>query len=309
MKIGIVGYGNLGKACEKLLLEGREHSLAGIFTRRAQGSIKAISDKVYPLQRLPEFEGEIDALLLCIGSRSDSFNIAPNLARRFNTVDCFDTHERAEEYVSLMNKSGTVGSHASICMCGWDPGILSQIRAVFSSVFSLDNTYTYWGRGISQGHSEAVRRIIGVTYAACYTVPDEKTMRLAKMGVVFQKNNIHRRECFVVAEGDREKIEDKIKNMPYYFKGTDTRVYFITEREFFLNHSTIYHRGRVIAADKSGLCATLDIEIPSNPDFTARVMLTYLTAISKLVAGGNFGAKTPLDIPLSYLINNTYLCI
>ncbi len=306
VKIAIVGYGRLGAACEKILLKSDVHSLAGIFTRRIESSVNAMCDRVYPLEKISTFKEDVDALLLCIGSRSDSFDISPRLAREFNIIDCFDTHQRSAEYLELVNKSALKGGKSAICMCGWDPGLLSQIRVIFSSLFTLNNTYTYWGKGVSQGHSEAVRRICGVKHAVCYTVPDEKAVRLSELGVPFSKDKLHRRECYVVASDSESEIEEKIKNMPDYFLGTETKVHFISETEFLKNHNEIYHRGRVIAADTDGTRAHLELTIPSNPQFTARVMIAYLSALMKMQKENINGARSVLDIPLSYLVDGIY---
>jgi diaminopimelate dehydrogenase len=309
MKIAIVGYGRLGKALEKIILNESEHTLVGVFTRRASKSVATQSQRVYQAEQLYKQNLDIDVLLLSLGSQSDLMSIAPRLCEKYNTADCYDNHNKMQEYLSVMNEYASRTSHVSLSACGWDPGLLSQIRVLFSSVFSIDNTYTYWGRGVSQGHSEAIRSINGVKYAVAYTVPNENSMRLALTGARFKKENLHVRECYVVAFGDTEVIEEKIKNMPDYFLGYKTLVHFISEEEFLKNHREIYHRGRVIASNGYGARATAELCLPSNPDFTARVMLSYLPALKRLSENKCFGAKTPLDIPLSYLIDNLYAYI
>ena len=306
MRVGIVGYGNLGKSLEKILISEKGHELYGIFTRRIEESIGAKTDRVYPYAKILEHAKKMDAVFISVGSYGDAFDITPSVLRHINTVDSFDNHNRSREYLSKLDEVAKKYQRAAISCAGWDPGLFSILRLLLSSIFSSEKTYTYWGRGISQGHSAAVRKIDGVRRAACYTVPDEKSVLLAKMGVSFDKTGLHHRECFVVADGDQEKIAEKIKSMPDYFLGTETHVYFISEGEFLKNHSKIYHRGRVISSDGASATARFELDIKSNPDLTARVMISMLSPLSRLIELGDYGAKTVFDFPLSFFSRSIY---
>ena len=306
MKLGIVGYGNLGKSVEKMLAFDKNHSLFGIFSRRGKSQINAKTDRVYPQSALFENKIELDALILCVGSHTDLLDIAPCLAKKYNTVDSYDNHSRMKDYLSIMDKCAREGKNLSISACGWDPGFLSAVRLYFSLFFSREKTYTFWGRGVSLGHSEAIRSLSGVKYAVCYTVPYENSIDLASSGDLLSKSSLHRRECFVVADGNTLELAEQIKSIPDYFLGTKTDVYFIKEEEFFKYHTGTNHRARLISGDADGTRARLEVNITKNPDFTAKIMLSYLTALEKLKADGTVGVKTPLDIPLSCLVDDIY---
>ena len=309
MKIGILGYGNLGKSAEQIILDKEGCELVGIFTRRAPRSIKAKTERVYYVNELEKFKGEIDVMLLCIGSKNDSMTLAPEIAKQFNTVDCFDTHSRAGEYLSLMDKSAKSTNHVSVCMAGWDPGVFSLVRILLAALSGEDNVHTFWGRGVSQGHSEAIRGISGVEHAVSYTVPDEKARMLARLGVPYDTGKSHKRECFVVAENDRERIEEEILTMPDYFLNTPTRVTFLDEKIFKTAHKTLSHNGEIISLCKSGCnsenesLVSFKLNLDSNPDFTATVMLAYAMALPNLLSRGVIGALTPCEIPVSYLFD------
>ena len=298
LRVGIIGYGKLGKAMEKIIEKDGEVELVGIFSRRGKIADMGGSGIKY-IGELEKYKGRIDCLLLCIGSKGDSITLAPTLVRDFNTVDCFDTHALRDKYLSLMDESAKAGGNTAICMCGWDPGLFSLFRALLSAVFEGGGVHTFWGRGVSQGHSEAIRKIEGVERAICYTVPDLNAKMLAKTGVNFDSARSHSRECYVVANSHREEIEREILNMPHYFAETPTRVTFISEKTFENEHKSLAHRGEIIASLSGGESCEIKLELPSNPHFTARVMLAYAKAVFSSPKKHPSGALTPLDIPLS----------
>ncbi len=307
MKIGIVGFGNLGKGIAKRASFSEEFELVGIFSRRKINSSFA---PVYRMEELYGFKERIDCLLLAGGSFSDLPSFSPALAKDFNIVDSFDTHAKIKEHFLKIDSAAASGSHAAIISAGWDPGIFSLFRLLGKSLFLDAKLSTFWGRGVSQGHSEAIKRVDGVKYAIEYTVPKESAMDKARYGISCDAKKAHIRECYVVAEAGREReIEEKIKTIPEYFLGYETIVNFVSEEEFLERHNLAYHGGRVISFGKTGSeesdAATIELSIKmdSNPDFTAGIMLAYARAAKRFFDMGDFGAKTPLHVPLSFLYN------
>lgn len=314
INVGIVGYGNLGQGVEKAVKHNPDMKLVAVFTRRDPDMIK-LEDKrvkVFHLDKAKEFVEDIDVMILCGGSATDLPLQGPCFSRFFNTVDSFDTHAGIPAYYAAVNDSATSGGKTAAISIGWDPGLFSMNRMLFEAVLPRGQEYTFWGKGVSQGHSDAVRRIEGVKKAVQYTVPVEEALRKVRSGETpsLTATEKHIRECFVVPEegADKEKISQAIKSMPNYFAGYETGVTFITDEEFTKNHTHMPHGGFVIrngltgegyAAKKQIMEFSLKLE--SNPEFTAGVLTAYARAVYRLNREGQIGAKTVFDIPIAYL--------
>lgn len=311
IKIGIVGYGNLGRGIEQGLRDDME--LVAIFTRRPAHELKreefATTVDIVPLAEIENYADKIDVLLLCGGSKTDLPTQGPALAKQFNTVDAYDTHAKMPEYWSAMNENSLAGSKTSILATGWDPGLFSLSRVFFDAILPHGSTYTFWGRGLSQGHSEAVRSLPGVKYAAQYTLPSETMLAQVRAAEHpdFDPHTAHEREVFVVLEpgADPASIEEAIVTMPDYFAGYTTRVYFISDEEFLAHHTQKPHGGSVIRVGETSpgihSVTELNLQLESNPEFTASIMLAYARACYRLNEEGSYGAKTVFDVPPSYL--------
>lgn len=307
MRVAIAGYGNLGRSLEGLITDSDDVELKGIFTRRNVNDVQTLGADAYPISAL-DTRDDIDVLFLCFGSSSDLPRLAPYYAERFSTVDTFDTHSAIGKYKEEMNIAARRGGHVSLISCGWDPGFLSLMRLYSASFLPNSAVNTFWGRGVSQGHSEALRKINGVRYAIQYTVPREDALTLA--GLVrypLDDTDRHRRVCYVVAkEGSEDYITEQILGMENYFAGYQTEIHFISEDEFLSLHTALSHRGRIYALGNSGRYREikhslyLDIEIGSNPDFTASIALSAARAAYRIKKDGGAGAYSPLDIPPSY---------
>ena len=314
MRIGIVGYGRLGRALEMLAEDDATVEVAGIFTRRNVQDVHTYGAKALPLSAISEYQGGIDVLCLCHGSSRDLPYIAPSLAEVFNTVDAYDNHGDIDSHKRRMDAAACDSGHTSLVSVGWDPGLLSLIRLYSAAFIPGAITNTFWGRGVSQGHSEAIRRIDGVMKAVQYTVPREDALTLA--GLVrhpLSDTDRHRRVCYIVAEKEKEdSIRRQILTMPGYFIGYETEIYFIDEDEFDRYHTAISHRGRVCTLGASGRykevkhSLSLDLDVGSNPDLTASVMLAAARATHKLNGRKNFGAYTVFDVPPSYFLPLKY---
>ena len=310
MRVGIAGYGNIGRSLERMVGEEKDMELVGIFTRRDCDSIDASGSKVYPFFDLEKGSVEIDVLLLCYGSSRDLPAIAPMLAERYNTVDTFDNHRAIADYKLSMETAARSRGNVSVISLGWDPGFLSLIRLYSYAFLPHPSVNTFWGRGVSQGHSEAIRRIPGVHRAIQYTVPREDALTLASLvSHRMTDTERHRRVCYVVADkGMEDEITDKILSMDNYFRGYATEIHFISNDEFCRYHTSASHRGRVYALGSSGKYREtkhslyLDIDIGSNPDFTASIMLSGARAAMEIKKNGGLGAYTPFDIPPSYFL-------
>lgn len=310
IKIGIVGYGNLGKGIERACQVFEDMEVAGIFTRRDPGSVKADSP-VYSMDELDSFKEKIDICILAGGSATDLVEQGPAVLKNFNTVDCFDTHAKIPEYFDKMNRVGKENNTLSMISTGWDPGLFSINRLFSECILPQGDTYTFWGRGVSQGHSDAVRRIEGVKNAIQYTIPNTEIIEKIKAGekLELSTRDKHSRECFVVLEegADAVAIKDKIINMPNYFSDYDTTVHFISEEELLKNHKGMPHGGTVLRIGetsegvKQNYEFTLSLE--SNPEFTASVAVAYARGVFRASKEGKTGAITVFDIPLSYLSN------
>lgn len=311
MKIAIVGYGNLGKACEKIACESDEFEFVGIFSRRNPNILSSpYGTKFYRQEEIFDFVGKIDVVALCLGSANDLTDSALKIAEKFNTVDSFDTHAKMVEYCNRLDEVARDNDRLCFVGIGWDPGLFSMMRAMFFAVIPNGVTQTFWGRGVSQGHSEAIRRIDGVKDAKQYTIPKDEALEIARRGggESLSVRDKHLRECYVVAEenADKTRIEYEIKSMPNYFAEYDTIVHFLDEDTFAREHQGMEHGGFVM---RNGYCndkATFlefSLKLDSNPDFTASVLMRYALANTKLYNEGWRGAKNILDIPVSKILS------
>ena len=310
IKIGIYGYGNLGRGVESEIKKNNDMELVAIFTRRDPSTLKTNSDApVISASEVNEWKDRIDVMILCGGSATDLPVQAPELAKSFNTVDSFDTHAKVPEQFANVDASASAGSHVSIISVGWDPGLFSLNRIYAECVLPEGNTYTFWGKGVSQGHSDAIRRIAGVKDARQYTIPVEESIEKVRNGEnpELTTRQKHTRECFVVAEegADLAAIEKEIKEMPNYFDEYDTTVHFISEEELKANHSKLPHGGFVIRSGETGNgnkeIIEYSLKLDSNPEFSSSVLIAYARACYRLAGEGKFGAKTVFDVSPSYL--------
>ena len=311
MNLGIYGYGNLGRAVEIVASDMSDVKISAVFSKRGGSAVRTLGAPVYAKEEAAEHKGEIDCMLLCGSSLSDTREDAMRLIKDFNTVDSFDIHASIPDYIGKLSPLVEENGRTAIISAGWDPGVFSLFRLIFSSAMPRAKVNTFWGRGVSQGHSAAIRRIDGVKRAVQYTVPSPEAIMLANHGKCLSERKRHRRECYVVAEsGEEERIESEIKNMPKYFDGYDTDVYFIDEAEFLRDHASLYHRGECIAFNMSGIYgdhisrASLRLELDSNPEFTASVMIAYAIACKRLNDEGICGAYRVLDVAPSYLVRD-----
>ena len=310
IKVGVVGYGNLGRGVCLAVDKANDMQCVGVFTRRPPETVNPVAGyKTYSVKDLPKFKGKIDVLLLCGGSATDLPATTAEYIKDFNTVDSFDTHAKIPEYFEKLDKiakeSGTLGAIS----IGWDPGIFSLARLLFRSVLPDGNDYTFWGKGVSQGHSDAIRRIAGVKNAIQYTIPKEDALNSVLCGEnpLLTAREKHARECFVVAEegADKARIEREIMEMPNYFADYDTVVHFISDTELKEKHSKLSHGGTVIRSGKTteenSELLQLSLKLDSNPEFTGSVLTAYARAVYKLSALGETGVLTAFDIPFKYL--------
>lgn len=310
MKIGIVGYGNLGKGVELALAHNPDMHLEAVFTRRPSGSIKAASGApVLSVAEAPACKGRIDVLILCGGSATDLPEQGPAFAADFCTVDSFDTHAKIPQYFAAMDEVARRAGTLSLISGGWDPGLFSLARTLFGSILPDGADYTFWGKGVSQGHSDAIRRIPGVLDARQYTIPVPEALSQARSDArpVLTTRQKHVRDCYVVAaaDADREAIRTAITTMPDYFADYDTTVTFISKEELDRDHAGLPHGGFVI---RSGMTAPginqvaeLSLKLDSNPQFTAGVLVACARAVHRLHAAGMRGAISMLDVPFAAL--------
>lgn len=308
IKIGIVGYGNLGKGAESAVRQNPDMELVAVFTRRSPEHIQSEA-KVCPLSDVRQFEGKIDVMLLCGGSAKDLPQQTKQLNSFFNTVDSFDTHARIPEYFSAVDNNARSHGRLSLISTGWDPGLFSLVRLLGECVLPSGKTYTFWGKGLSQGHSDAIRRVQGVKHGVQYTIPNQSAMEDVRSGNLPELTTAdkHIRVCYVVAEEgvDQSVIETTIKTMPDYFEPYHTEVHFISDEDFFKNHTTMPHGGMVVRSGvaESGAKQHLEfsLNLESNPDFTSSVLVAYARAIARMSSEGRTGAVSVFDIPLGYL--------
>lgn len=307
IKIGIVGYGNIGRGVEQAIKRNDDMELAAVFTRRdpATVSIQTEGAAVKHFDDMVSMKGEVDVMILCGGSATDLPVIGPEVAASFNTIDSFDTHAKIPEYFANVDKAAKEGNNISIISVGWDPGMFSLNRLYAESILVQGSTYTFWGKGVSQGHSDAIRRIDGVKNAIQYTVPIEDAVEQVRSGSEpeLTTRQKHLRECYVVAEegADKAAIENAIKTMPNYFSDYDTTVTFITEEELKANHSKMPHGGFVIRTGETGYegnkhVIEYSLKLDSNPEFTGSVLVAYARAAHRLSKQGECGARSVFDI-------------
>ena len=312
IRIGIIGYGNLGKGTELAIKQNPDMELVAIFTRRNPESMQTLTGaKVVAISEIEQWKDKIDVMILCGGSTTDLPEQGPKFAEMFNTIDSYDTHAKIPEYYNNVNQKALKGNKLSIISVGWDPGLFSLNRLYAEAILPVGNTYTFWGKGVSQGHSEAIRRIEGVKNAVQYTIPIEEAVESVRTGdnPDLTTREKHLRECYVVLEdgADSKKIEDEIKTMPNYFADYDTVVHFISEEELKTNHNGMPHGGFVIRSGNTGLNESTkqiieySLNLESNPEFTSSVLLAYARAAYRLNQKGETGARTVLDIPPAML--------
>ena len=307
MKIGIYGYGNLGRGVEAALRQNPDMEIVGVFTRRDPATVKTVTGiPVYSAALVEDFEAEIDVMIICGGSATDLPEMTPMLAKHFNVIDSFDTHARTPEHFANVEQAAMTTAHTALISAGWDPGLFSLARLYMNTVLPEGKDYTFWGRGVSQGHSDAIRRIPGVKDARQYTVPVPAALESARSGENpdLSTRQKHTRECYVVAEegADRDLIEKQIKEMPNYFADYDTTVTFITAEEMKQNHAELPHGGQVIRSGSTGEggkhkhVMEFSLKLDSNPEFTASVLVACARAIGRMNSRGIFGCKTLFDI-------------
>lgn len=312
IRIGIMGYGNLGRGIECAVAQNPDMELVGVFTRRSPQSVKTVSGAaVYSVEQLLEKKDEIDVLMLCGGSATDLPRQTPEYAGYFNVVDSFDTHAKIPEHFDQVDAAARKSGKVAVISVGWDPGMFSLQRLYANTILRDGKDYTFWGKGVSQGHSDAIRRIKGVKDAKQYTVPVEAALEAVRSGACpeLTTRQKHTRECFVVAEegADLAQIEQEIKTMPNYFADYDTTVHFISEEELKRDHAGIPHGGVVIRSGKTGMNKENDhiieykLTLDSNPEFTASVLTAYARAAYRMSREGMTGCKTVFDIPPAYL--------
>ncbi len=309
IKVGIIGYGNLGRGAEAAISQQKDMELVAVFSRRGQVETLHPETASLHIDEVEAYKDKIDVMLLCGGSATDLPEQTPYYARMFNTVDSFDTHAKIPEYYASVDEVAKKHGHLSIISVGWDPGLFSINRVIGEAVLQQGSTYTFWGKGLSQGHSDAVRRVEGVKDGVQYTLPSEEAMDQVRAG---ENPNLsagerHKRECFVVLEegADSAKVEKDIKTMPNYFADYDTTVHFISEEELRRDHQKMPHGGFVIHSGQTGegnkQVVEFSLKLESNPEFTASVLVAYARAAYRLHQEGQTGAKTVYDIGPGYI--------
>ena len=316
MKIGILGYGNLGKGVECAIKNNPDMELAAVFTRRDPSSLKLLTAgvPVYNVADVEAHKSEIDVLVICGGSATDLPKQTPEYAKYFNVIDSFDTHAKIPEHLANVDKAAKDNGHIALISCGWDPGMFSLARLYANCILPDGNDYTFWGKGVSQGHSDAIRRVKGVKDGKQYTVPVESALKAVRAGEnpELTTRQKHTRECFVVPEDgatkeDLARIEKEIKEMPNYFADYDTTVHFISQEELNKNHSGIPHGGFVFRSGKTGWdkeynnVIEYSLKLDSNPAFTASVLVSFARAIFRMNKEGQTGCKTVFDVAPAYL--------
>lgn len=313
IKVGIMGYGNLGKGIECAIKQNADMDLVAVFTRRAPETVKILTEgvKVYHVDDALKLKDEIDVLILCGGSATDLPVQTPEYAKYFNVVDSFDTHAKIPEHFANVDAAAKESGKIAVISCGWDPGMFSLNRLYANAILPEGKDYTFWGKGVSQGHSDAIRRIEGVLDGKQYTIPVDAALEAVRSGANpdLTTREKHLRECFVVAaeDADKARIESEIVNMPNYFADYDTTVHFITMEELKRDHSGIPHGGFVIRSGKTGWngenthIIEYSLKLDSNPEFTSSVIVAAARAASRMKAEGMTGCKTMFDIPPAYL--------
>ncbi|MHC5268923.1 diaminopimelate dehydrogenase [Enterococcus sp. LJL98] len=309
IRVAIVGYGNLGRGVERSLKQNPDMTLVGVFTRRAPETVQTDGASVYAMDELLSKQAMIDVCILCGGSATDLPVQTPEMTRYFNTVDSFDTHAKIPEHFANVAQVAKENQTVSVISTGWDPGLFSLNRLYAQSILPKGETYTFWGKGVSQGHSDALRRIKGVADATQYTIPNTEVIERLKAGETLEltTRDKHLRECFVVLETgvDAEEIKEMIVTMPNYFADYDTQVHFISQEELNQKHKAAPHGGTVLHTgtthEQTKQVIEYHLELESNPEFTASVLVAYARACVRLAKEKQFGAYTVLDIAPKYL--------
>lgn len=313
IRTAIMGYGNLGKGIECAIRQNEDMELKAIFTRRAPETLHTLTQgvPVYSASDVIKYKDDIDVLILCGGSATDLPEQTREYAEYFNVVDSFDTHAKIPQHFEQVDQAATESGHIAVISVGWDPGMFSLSRLYANAILPAGNDYTFWGKGVSQGHSDAIRRVEGVADGKQYTIPSEKALEAVRNGENPQLSvwDKHTRECFVVPKegADLDKIAEEIKTMPNYFSDYDTTVHFITQEELDKNHSGIPHGGFVIRSGKTGWneenshVIEYGLKLDSNPEFTASVIVAYARAAFRMRSEGMTGCKTVFDIAPAYL--------
>ena len=313
IKIGILGYGNLGRGVECAVKQNDDMELVAVFTRRNPEDVKILTETatVCNVADVEDWKDKIDVMIICGGSATDLPKQTPVYAKMFNVIDSFDTHARIPEHFANVDAAAKEGGHVGIISVGWDPGMFSLNRLYANAILPDGNDYTFWGKGVSQGHSDAIRRVEGVKDGKQYTIPVEAALKAVRNGEnpELTTRQKHTRECFVVLEegADAAKVEEEIKTMPNYFADYDTTVHFISEEELKRNHSKIPHGGFVIRTGKTGWeqenshVIEYSLKLDSNPEFTSSVIVAYARAAYRLYKEGQSGCKTVFDIAPAYL--------
>ena len=313
IKIGILGYGNLGRGVECAVKQNDDMELVAVFTRRNPEDVKILTETatVCNVEDVEDWKDKIDVMIICGGSATDLPKQTPVYAKMFNVIDSFDTHARIPEHFANVDAAAKEGGHVGIISVGWDPGMFSLNRLYANAILPDGNDYTFWGKGVSQGHSDAIRRVEGVKDGKQYTIPVEAALKAVRNGEnpELTTRQKHTRECFVVLEegADAAKVEEEIKTMPNYFSDYDTTVHFISEEELKANHSGIPHGGFVLRSGKTGWdgenkhLIEYSLKLDSNPEFTSSVLIAYARAAYRLASEGQIGCKTVFDIAPAYL--------
>ena len=313
IKIGILGYGNLGRGVECAVKQNDDMELVAVFTRRNPEDVKILTETatVCNVADVEDWKDKIDVMIICGGSATDLPKQTPVYAKMFNVIDSFDTHARIPEHFANVDAAAKEGGHVGIISVGWDPGMFSLNRLYANAILPDGNDYTFWGKGVSQGHSDAIRRVEGVKDGKQYTIPVEAALEAVRNGEnpELTTRQKHTRECFVVLEegADSAKVEEEIKTMPNYFSDYDTTVHFISEEELKANHSGIPHGGFVLRSGKTGWnqenshLIEYSLKLDSNPEFTSSVLIAYARAAYRLAKEGQSGCKTVFDIAPAYL--------
>ncbi len=313
IRIALMGYGNLARGVESAIKQNEDLELVAVFTRRDPSSVKirTTGAQVVDASKVEEWKDKIDVLVVCGGSATDLPVQTPKYAKMFNVVDSFDTHAKIPEHFANVDKAAKESGKTAIISMGWDPGMFSLVRMVSDSILPEGKHYTFWGKGISQGHSDAIRRIPGVKDARQYTIPIESAIDEVRSGSnpVFTARQMHKRECFVVAEegADKQAIENAIKTMPNYFSDYDTTVHFISQEELNREHGKLPHGGFVLRTGVTGYdkenkhVIEYKLKLDSNPEFTGSVIAAYSRAVYRLNQEGQTGCKTVFDIAPKYL--------
>ena len=313
IRVAILGYGNLGRGVECAIKQNPDMELAAVFSRRNPETVSILTEgvKVYSVDDVQKMKDDIDVMIICGGSATDLPKQTKEYAKYFNVIDSFDTHANIPQHYEAVNAAALEGNNIAMISVGWDPGMFSLNRLYANAILPNGSDYTFWGKGVSQGHSDAIRRVEGVANGKQYTVPVEDALRRVRNGEnpVLSTKEKHTRECFVVAEegADKEKIVSDIKNMPNYFADYDTTVNFITEEELQADHSGIQHGGFVIRSGKTGWneenthIIEYSLKLDSNPEFTASVLVAYARAAYRMKQEGMKGCKTVFDVAPAYL--------